>query len=32
MDGGINLQTVKSVVEAGADSLVIGSALLRERN
>ncbi|MGB4044155.1 MAG: ribulose-phosphate 3-epimerase, partial [Thermacetogeniaceae bacterium] len=32
VDGGINLQTVKSVVEAGADSLVIGSALLRERN
>ncbi|HAF17654.1 MAG: ribulose-phosphate 3-epimerase [Thermacetogeniaceae bacterium] len=32
VDGGINLQTVKAVVEAGANSLVIGSALLRERD
>jgi len=32
VDGGINLQTVKSVVEAGANSLVIGSALLKERD
>ncbi|HHY40552.1 MAG TPA: ribulose-phosphate 3-epimerase [Syntrophaceticus sp.] len=32
VDGGINQQTVKSVVEAGANSLVIGSALLMERD
>jgi ribulose-phosphate 3-epimerase len=32
VDGGINYQTVKSVVDSGANSLVIGSALLKERN
>lgn len=32
VDGGINRSNIKAVVEAGADHLVIGSALLREKN
>ncbi|MDN5365161.1 MAG: ribulose-phosphate 3-epimerase [Thermacetogenium sp.] len=32
VDGGINRDNVKAVVEAGANHLVIGSALLREEN
>jgi ribulose-phosphate 3-epimerase len=32
VDGGINLETVTSVVEAGADILAIGSAIYRDQN
>ena len=32
VDGGINLETVKSVISAGADLLVVGSYIFKSKN